>query len=537
MKPAYAIVMPARKMTRKAQGFDYIIPPVLRSELRIGDFVDIPFRSRILLGVVLELNAKTTQPPDRLKAILRIRTDSPRFPKPYLQWLQWFSAYYGVSLSHALHRSLAEAPKRQRSPMQSPRKLEGVPIRLSKIRAQEILNATKKIRTEKPHLLQWWNRNERDATYFFLCQRVAGASKQILLIFSTQEEAQRFVTRLPASLQKKTTLIADGGKQSRFKQWQAVAQGQKNIICGTRRALWFPFPLLGMVIVDEEQHEYHKQADQNPRYHARTAALALAEAYGIPALLSSIHPSLEARTLVLESQRIILRHPQNVHVTLVSRLEEIRKGNYELISEKLEEIIQITIQRKQNVFLFHNRTGLFHQLQCRTCESAVECPTCRVPLFLTAAEDPRCPRCQKPQRPVTACSACGGVTFSKRRKGLIGLKHDVKKNLPQTPVVILDRVRSQIQTSVPTVFLGPTSLIPLLKEIPAMGMAGVIHAEQLLQSFNFRSGERMVQTMIALQSVCDSAGIRECVIQSNAPDHPLIQTILDHDFDTFMNVN
>jgi primosomal protein N' (replication factor Y) len=532
MKHKFAIIIPARRMARPAHGFDYAIPEALQSRIRPGDLVEIPFRSKAILGLVTQLKQKTLQPKERMKTIDRLHPDLPPFSTPFRTWLSWFSEYYGVSQSHGVLRSIPPIPKRQGWAQPLPLRIPPNPIRLSEKRAQEILRLAKKITVAKPYLLQWWNPTERHAFYFFLCRKTVQRSKQVLLLFPTEEEAQRFFSRLPPALQKISVLAGEAGKQVQFAQWKKITSGQTQIICGTRRALWFPFPSLGMVIVDDEQHEYHKQGDLNPRYHARTAALALAKITRIPCLLAAVVPSLEAQTLVSRKNQLHLWGDRRARMTLVSRLEEIRRGNYHPISEMLELKIIEAIQRQRHVFLFSNRTGLFHQLICRTCERPMECPQCRRPLLQSGDGSFQCPQCQRVQEPALACASCGGVDFSKRRKGLASLKKDLEKTFPHTPVLVLDRVRLTLHLQKPTILLGPTSLVPLLSDI-SPGCVGVIHAEQLLQSVHFRSGERMVQMLIGLQAMCDAASIPECVIQSTAPDHPLMQAILNRDIDGF----
>jgi primosomal protein N' (replication factor Y) len=51
--------------------------------------------------------------------------------------------------------------------------------------------------------------------------------------------------------------------------------------------LYFAFYNLGFIIVDEEHEQTFKQVDPAPRYHARDAAIVLAQSHQAKVLLGS----------------------------------------------------------------------------------------------------------------------------------------------------------------------------------------------------------------------------------------------------------
>ena len=63
------------------------------------------------------------------------------------------------------------------------------------------------------------------------------------------------------------------------------------MILGARSAVFLPFQRLGLVIIDEEHEQSFKQQDPAPRYHARSAAIVLAQMYaGAKTLLGTATP-------------------------------------------------------------------------------------------------------------------------------------------------------------------------------------------------------------------------------------------------------
>ena len=64
----------------------------------------------------------------------------------------------------------------------------------------------------------------------------------------------------------------------RVEIWQKQLSGHPyDVILGARSAVFLPFQNLGLVIIDEEHETSYKQQDPAPRYHARSAAIMLAQ--------------------------------------------------------------------------------------------------------------------------------------------------------------------------------------------------------------------------------------------------------------------
>ena len=70
--------------------------------------------------------------------------------------------------------------------------------------------------------------------------------------------------------------------------------GKGRVILGARSAIFLPFSELGLIIVDEEHEPSYKQQDPAPRYHARSAAIMMAQWYGAKVLLGTATPSIES---------------------------------------------------------------------------------------------------------------------------------------------------------------------------------------------------------------------------------------------------
>ena len=106
----------------------------------------------------------------------------------------------------------------------------------------------------------------------------------------TPQTIERFSSRFPgrvAVLHSQLTL----GEQ--FDEWQRIRKGEVDVVVGPRSALFAPQPDLGLIIIDEEHEWTYKQHEQSPRYHARDAAIKMAELTGAVVVMGSATPSVE----------------------------------------------------------------------------------------------------------------------------------------------------------------------------------------------------------------------------------------------------
>ena len=137
--------------------------------------------------------------------------------------------------------------------------------------------------------------------YIKLIEEVLKQGKQVLYLLPEIALTSQIVNRLRKYFGDKV-----GVYHSRFNEyerveiWNRVLSGgadddtsKYQLILGARSALLLPYKNLGLVIVDEEHDGSYKQIDPAPRYHARDAAVMLAQIHGAKTLLGTATPSLE----------------------------------------------------------------------------------------------------------------------------------------------------------------------------------------------------------------------------------------------------
>lgn len=176
----------------------------------------------------------------------------------------------------------------------------------------------------------------------------------------------------------------------RVEIWQKqLSQNPYDVILGARSAVMLPFQRLGLVIVDEEHETSYKQQDPAPRYHARSAAIVLAQMAGAKVLLGTATPSLEsyhnAKTgkygLVELKERYKGMELPEIQVVDTADLQR-RKMMAGPFSPLLLMRVREALERGEQAILFQNRRGFAPMIECHQCGWVPTCQHCDVKLTL-----------------------------------------------------------------------------------------------------------------------------------------------------------
>ncbi|HEY9123335.1 MAG TPA: DEAD/DEAH box helicase [Bacteroidales bacterium] len=119
--------------------------------------------------------------------------------------------------------------------------------------------------------------------YFHLIKDVLEKGKQVLFLLPEIAITSQMINRMQRYFKNKVGVFHSKYSDSeRVEVWKRLMESNAEgiqIILGVRSSVFLPFQNLGLVIVDEEHENTYKQNDPAPRYHARDAAMVLAQMY------------------------------------------------------------------------------------------------------------------------------------------------------------------------------------------------------------------------------------------------------------------
>jgi primosomal protein N' (replication factor Y) len=339
--------------------------------------------------------------------------------------------------------------------------------------------------------------------------------------------------------------------RTRRDTWRAVAEGEAPVLVGARSALFLPFPDLGLVVVDEEHETAFKQ-EEGVVYHARDMAVVRARLSGAACVLASATPSLES-TVNAQTGRYAALHLPARHggaelpqVALVDlRAHPPERGRF--ISPPLVQAVTDTLARGEQAMLFLNRRGYAPMTLCRACGHRIRCPNCTAWLVEhRAARRLQCHHCGHVEGIPEACPECGAAHATVPiGPGVERVLEEATALWPQARRLVMasDTIpgpaaaaaaAKAIQDREVDLVIG-TQIVAKGWHFPHLTLVGVVDADLGLAGGDLRAAERTFQL---LHQVAGRAGREErpgrVLLQSFAPEHPVMQALVAGDLDSFM---
>lgn len=332
----------------------------------------------------------------------------------------------------------------------------------------------------------------------------------------------------------------------RLEAWRETRSGKARLIVGTRSAAFAPLRDPGLIVIDEEHDPSYKQ-QSGFRYSGRDLAIVRARQLDIPVLLASATPSIESYHNAVEGRYRLVLLPRRIGAGGNPALKVIdlnRHAARQGISTPLVSAMERHLADGNQVLLFINRRGFAPALFCPNCEQASECDRCDARMTVHAsAGQLRCHHCGRSERLHWSCPRCGGERIAVGA-GTQRVTTELQSLFPEHPVARLDRdavigrdalgdVLTAIESGAARIIVG-TQLLTKGHDFPAVTLVGVLNADQGLFGADFRSEERLAQTII---QVAGRAGRRETpgevLIQTHYPGHPLLHRLMQHNYGAF----
>ena len=329
------------------------------------------------------------------------------------------------------------------------------------------------------------------------------------------------------------------------------AKGERRearVILGARSAIFLPFSELGLIIVDEEHEPSYKQQDPAPRYHARSAAIMMAQWYGAKVLLGTATPSIESYHNALSGKYGLVEMTERFQglqlpkITMIDLQRQYhRKEMYGHFADPLVDRIREELAKGKQVILFQNRRGYAPFLQCPSCGEVPKCPNCDVSMTYHKAN--RTLVCHCCGHSISAPSHCPKCKTEYRTQGFgtERLEEEIQGLFPEARVLRMDldstRKKDAYQTIIDRfakhevdILIG-TQMVTKGLHFNDVSLVAVLQADSLLNQPDFRSYEHAFQMLEQVSGRAGRTGSQgEVMIQTFDPKNSLYQHLIAHDY-------
>ena len=336
----------------------------------------------------------------------------------------------------------------------------------------------------------------------------------------------------------------------RVEIWQKqLSQNPYDVILGARSAVFLPFQRLGLVIIDEEHETSYKQQDPAPRYHARSAAIVLAQMFKAKALLGTATPSLESYHnakmgkygLVELKERYQGIELPEIQVVDTADLQR-RKMMAGLFSPFLLARVREALEHGEQAILFQNRRGFAPVVECHQCGWVPTCQHCDVSLtYHRQMNQLTCHYCGYTYHVPTECPCCGSTDLRTRGFGTEKIEEQVREVFPEARISRMDldttrtrnayeRIISDFSARRTNILIG-TQMVSKGLDFDHVSVVGILNADAMLNQPDFRAYEHAYMMMSQVSGRAGRKNKRGLVIlQTKQPKLPVIDYVVRGDY-------
>ena len=489
--------------------FDYLVPDDVGGQVRVGTMVRVPLHGRRVVGWVL---ATDVDPPPgiTLASISKVVGEGPS--ADVIELCRWAAWRWAGRLPALL---------RPASPPRAVPRRPAVRVRTADARAASPTIADAIALGPGVHVAA-----VSPTTDLVSVAVAAAATGQALVV----------VPGVVAADHVASGLRRHGAAVARWpRDWQAAAGGAT--VVGGRAAVFAPAPELSAIVVIDE-HDESLQNESSPTWHARELAVERARRAGVPCVLVSPCPSLEAYAAqtdagggpgwslqgdepppepsVADSRSE--RRSGWAPLTVVDRRGE-DTGRSGLYSSRVVDAVRETARSGRRVVCVLNRTGRARLLACRGCGTIAECDACGAAVHLDDDGILVCPRCDA-RRPMV-CLECGSSALSNLRLGVTRAREELEA-LAMEPVEAL--TGSDGDPTGARIVIGTEAA---LHRVADPGLVVFLDLDQELLAPRYRASEEsLALLLLASRQLGGRSRGGRLMVQTRRPEHEVIQAAL-----------
>ena len=423
---------------------------------------------------------------------------------------------------------------------------------LNNIQNEALYQVQQQFQTKNTVLLQGVTASGKTEIYIELIDQYLKEGKQVLYLLPEIALTIHLINRLKKHFGKNLSVYhSKYNTNERVEVWNNVLNNcsKAQLVVGVRSSVYLPFKDLGLVVIDEEHDSSYRQFDPAPRLQARDSAIMLANLFKAKTLLGTATPSIESMHnvkvgkygFVYLSKRYANFLPPTIELIDIKDKQHRKRMNGHFSDILIEEMTNTLSQGKQ-VLLFQNRRGYAPIVQCMHCGTIPQCPHCDVSLtFHHSSNQLRCHYCGYAIPMPKTCIACGSVDLKTKGFGTEQISKELEILFPQVAIDRMDqdttngkygyeKILAKFEQQETQILVG-TQMISKGLDFENIGLVGVMNADALIHSPDYRAYERSFQLLLQVSGRAGRSAQRgKVLIQTYNPQHPVIQQVLQNDF-------
>ena len=523
-------------------------------ELKIGDFVEVPFGKSKITGVVWDEFENKTDKDFKIKKIIK-KLNIPQLKKSTLNFLNWFAEYNIVPKGMALKLILLSGKTVEKFDMKFYKdfssKIKDHSIKLTK-EQQKSLNQINILNKKfNVHVLQGTTGSGKTIVYFEALKKILEKEYQGLVMLPEIGLTSQFEKKFIEFFGLKPAVWHSGiTKKNKQIIWSGIVTGEIKVVIGARSSLFLPFKKLGLIIVDEEHDQSYKQ-DEGIIYNARDMAISRASFENIPINLITAVPSIETYENIKKGKYSISKLEQRYQNASLPNYEIVNLNNVKLekqswLSKKIIEKVNFHLEKKDQVLFFLNRRGFSPNVFCNKCFKSYSCPNCSINLvYHKNKNNLLCHYCGFKTSLKRDCQKEGNCNFIFSGPGVERISEEVKKNFPSKKIEIFssdtmnkksskDKLEKIINNEI-EILVG-TQLISKGFHFPSLNCIVVVDIDLSSQGHDLRGAEKNLQLYHQLSGRAGRTGKPSTVyFQTYNTNTKMISDITNSNPDIFLD--
>ncbi len=419
-------VYPLKRLPRTMSHFDYLVAD--GQTLARGELVQIPYRNKILWGVVRRVKDK---PPRGIELKSTIEGTAPcALREEELSFFEWMATDLAQSVSSVLYAAIPRPPKRASKRSDEP--LAWKPLTLPSVEVTHALRLVSALEERAKAFVQVPDIRRSMAVIVGYLQK--HPEQKVLLLAPTVRDVE--LVRKALTGMSPIILTGEESNNVRFERWHRFRSMSAGVLLGTRTAALAVDASVTAVFVLRSGERNYKSSERNPRFDARALAWQMHEQFATSLYYFDVVPNPQTVHGFAPTEQ--LSWGAAAESLLIDINQQRFAGPSKSITHTVAESISQALALGQRTLCVFNKKGLARALRCEDCGSVARCAACGT--VLVARENTlECSHCRSRELISQRCQDCQGARLKGFAPGNIEVAREMAVLFPEHTVSVIDK--------------------------------------------------------------------------------------------------